>query len=217
MLRIEKNKEPQEFINWKEKFKHIKGREPNYVDLSLPENADIKLCVKQSLMKEQHNLCCYCCAQLVEGRTHIEHFRPRDKYPQLSLNYNNLHVSCNGKDGDSCGHKKENWFEEGVTLSPLLPDIEENFTYLQNGAIEAKDNDKGVMMNISKLSLQEQRLKIARKATLDASLIMTAESAKELEVLLDDLNDMYSEEDGSVLCPFYNIVKYFAKQMEQIL
>lgn len=217
MLRIEKSSEPEEFNSWKEHFQNTRGRKPDYDDLSKPEHHEMKQKVKRALLKEQHNLCCYCCAPLQDKKCHIEHFRPRTDYPQLSLVYDNLHISCNGKNGDSCGHKKDDWFEEGVTLSPLEPLIESKFTYLQNGTIEAKNGNKNVDRNIKKLSLNEERLKIARKEMLDTSHILDAESLEELEILLDDLKLMFPNETDELYCPFYNIIKYFAQQMRECL
>lgn len=200
MLRIEKSNEPEEFISWKEHFENKEGRKPNYADLSEEDHYEIKQEVKQALLNEQHNLCCYCCAQLQKDKCHIEHFRPRTSYPQLSLEYDNLHISCNGKNGDSCGHKKDDWFEEGITLSPLESSIESKFTYLQNGTIQAKDANSDVEQNINKLSLNEQRLKIARKEMLDTSSILEAESLEELEILIDDLKQMFPNETDELIC-----------------
>lgn len=208
MLRIHKKEEPSELRNWKVHFKHSNGREANYEDLSKRENFKIKEQLKKELAEEQHNLCCYCCAELTLKNSHIEHFRPRNKYPQLSLEYNNLHISCNGKDGDSCGHKKEDWFEEGVTLSPLEEDVEEKFVYYRNGKIVEKDDCEKVEENIKRLSLNEERLKIARMQALACSGIEDAESLEELEILLDDLMEMY----GGEICPFWNILRYFAEE-----
>lgn len=217
MRKIEKSDEPEAFYRWKEHFQNIRGRKPDYADLSKTEHYEIKQEVKQALLKEQHNLCCYCCAQLQDDKCHIEHFRPRTDYPQLSLEYDNLHISCNGKNGDSCGHKKEDWFVEGITLSPLEPSIESKFTYLQNGTIEAKDGNRDVKLNIDKLSLNEECLKIARKIMLDTSNILEAESLEELEIILDDLREMYPNDTNEIYCPFCNIIKYFAQQRRECL
>lgn len=48
---------------------------------------------------------CMCCGR-TEGNMHVDHIKPRSKYPQLSLDFNNLQVLCY-----DCNIGKGNWDE----------------------------------------------------------------------------------------------------------
>lgn len=91
---------------------------------------------------EQNYLCIYCESKvtLSNESSHIEHIRPKaqDMYPELTFEYTNLAVSCNGTcfnliDDDSqynCGHIKDNKYEEEKFIHPFeILDIEEYFKY----------------------------------------------------------------------------------------
>ena len=50
---------------------------------------------------------CMCCkAKPGPGRVHVDHIKPRRKYPELALEFDNLQVLC-----DECNHGKGNWDE----------------------------------------------------------------------------------------------------------
>ncbi|MDM8517385.1 retron system putative HNH endonuclease [Desulfobacterales bacterium HSG16] len=90
MRYIEKQDEPDEFVEWKErkddkiwnKFKNRKKR-----------------IVKNAIVEEQGYICCYCGKRIHKDRnTRIEHLKSRSKYPDDTFNYKNLLVSCFGGD-----------------------------------------------------------------------------------------------------------------------
>ncbi|MFT4925759.1 MAG: hypothetical protein ACI8WB_001854 [Phenylobacterium sp.] len=93
---------------------------------------------------EQNALCVYCEATVSLDNSHLEHIKPKaqDKYPQLMFDYHNLAVSCQGtlhnpadnppndKRPSSCGHKKDNHYDETRFLDPTqTPDISAYFVY----------------------------------------------------------------------------------------
>ena len=91
------------------------------------------------LNHEQHALCLYCerAISADTGVSHIEHVQPKQQYPQLTFDYANLAVSCEGyqltpsemadaaKKGHSCGHKKDSEYDSALFLNPLQ---QENIT-----------------------------------------------------------------------------------------
>lgn len=65
--------------------------------------------LQRSLLEEQHDLCCYCMIKLKNNMT-VEHYKPKSKYPELALSYDNLLACCQGNVGNNihlhCGASK---------------------------------------------------------------------------------------------------------------
>mgnify|MGYP003522154302 CR=1 FL=1 len=125
---------------------------------------------KKALMEEQGYICCYCERKLEENDSHIEHFKPKGnlKYSSLSLEYTNLHLSCSGyrNQKDCCGHKKKDWFDEELTISPLEDNVDNLFEYSIDGHIMAASNNKRAISTIDNLDLDSFNLQRQRKITL---------------------------------------------------
>lgn len=76
-----------------------------------------KRILKEHILKEEQNyLCCYCEDKIAMDNTHIEHVKPKHlDIENLTFDYNNLLVSCNGTCRNSvedttrynCGHRKD--------------------------------------------------------------------------------------------------------------
>lgn len=112
---------------------------PVYDDLQNPE----KRALHSSLLKEQGWVCCYCGRSIGQLDSHIEHFRPQERYANLALSYENLHASCIRETEPGrplhCGHAKGADFDEVLQISPLDPQCEERFLYTLDGSILARD------------------------------------------------------------------------------
>ena len=96
MKQIFKNKEPNSLIEHR-----AKGG--NFNDLKKDE-------LRECLLNEQGYICCYCMKRIpqklkpeeIEKHTpdcKIEHFKCQSGNPDLTLNYQNLLISCNGYQG----------------------------------------------------------------------------------------------------------------------
>lgn len=113
--------------------------EPSYDNLQNPE----KKILHQALLEEQAWVCCYCGRSVSLENSHIEHFRPQETYPDLALEFINLHASCirETKPGAPlhCGHAKGNDFDEAKHISPLDPGCEKRFAYTLDGTILVTD------------------------------------------------------------------------------
>lgn len=188
MKRIQKDEEPEFFRKWKE------GGSPNWNPdwVALDSTGDIKRQLMTHLIEEQGGICCYCNRELRDNDFHIEHFRPkeRNRYPELALDYDNLLISCQrqlqSREPRHCGMKKGHWFEEGVTVSPLDPDCEKRFEFLEDGRIRAAGNDSGADKTIKRLGLDIDKLRELRKAAIGAALEgIDALGADELQELID--------------------------------
>lgn len=103
MLKINKENEPEFLLQyksksspktWKDYDSEIKERLKNFI-----------------LEKEQGKYCAYCEKTIYEiSEAHIEHIEPRDKFPKLFQEYNNIIISCNYK--HTCGMSKGNDYNE---------------------------------------------------------------------------------------------------------
>ena len=107
MKYISKHQEPRRFSVWKANQR--RSRRLSWNRFRPPLKAE----VHRSLLREQGYICCYCESRVQVNDSHIEHFRPRSRYPGLALDYENLHCSCllDLKPGQPrhCGHEKRNW------------------------------------------------------------------------------------------------------------
>ena len=79
MKRIMKDPEPTDFSLWKASDRM--AHQPNWKRVPTP----IKQKVHESLMQEQGFLCCYCETSVTANDSHIEHFRPKSRYPAARI------------------------------------------------------------------------------------------------------------------------------------
>lgn len=134
-----------------------------------------------------------------ESNSHNEHIKPRDSYPKLSLDYNNLLVSCT--DDNHCGKYKDNHFDEANFLSPLDEDCEEQFYYHEDGEILGKTEK--ARKTIDMLGLNSKSLKDSRRTLYQqCSLYEDKEIIK--AIFLDEQDGKYSRYIGMIRYFFEN-------------
>jgi uncharacterized protein (TIGR02646 family) len=164
MIKVNKESEP----NFLKEYKR-KNSPKAWTDY----NKDIKEKLKEFILgKEQGNYCAYCQKRIYENdEAHIEHIKPRDKYPNLFEDYNNIIVSCNEK--HTCGMKKANLYDENF-INPVLDNPNEYLDFnLANGEIIPKNNEddtlgyKRAKYTIEVLNLNYYKLTDARKNLID--------------------------------------------------
>ena len=173
MKYIQKSEPPRDFIDWKNSANQ--DWQPSWANFQKPE----KTSVHKSLLQEQGFICCYCGRRIVLTDSHIEHFKPKNKYPDLQLDYGNLIASCE-IDTDElppipvhCGHKKGAWYEEDLMVSPIESNCADFFRYTEDGQIlAAKDIDKrqAAKTTIEKLDLNINKLRKMREAAIEGIL-----------------------------------------------
>lgn len=143
MKRVIKNDPPVWFENWKKNFAAVNGGEASYKrDFPQPEIRRLR----GELLKEQGYICCYCMGRLDIDFSHVEHFRPKAKFPGEDMEYGNLFASCqeNWEDAleDHCGHRKGDWHSPRM-VSPASPQIEGMFGYGLDGQAYPSGRDEG--------------------------------------------------------------------------
>lgn len=210
---IQKQNAPDFFIDdtkdlkaWKE-YKRKKKRLKKYI-----------------LEHEQNHLCCYCEKRITfEGASsHVEHIKPKRKYPHLIFEYSNLLISCQGdhcnEPGDSganiCGHKKDDDYEYENFLDPTeYEKISGYFTFNYEGEIlpSEKDVEKSrYTIDLLNLNGDNNRLAEARKKTL-ISLRRALEQlpAENRKTKLRDMLGDKKREFGTFLR--YRFRRYYSK------
>ena len=125
----------------------------------------------------------------------------------MSLEYSNLHASCQGENGDMkhCGHAKGNDYDKALLISPLDKNCEKRFVYSVNGKIEPSDlSDQGAEYTIKLLALNDERLKKAREEAMWTAGVFYAQGEKERETLIKQ----YSNPADGKRVPFCNAILY---------
>lgn len=169
MKHIAKDQNTPDFDKWKASAND--DWQPTYEDLS----GTIKEEVKNSLIKEQGYICCYCERRLTDDGSHIEHFNPQTNNAVNPLDYANMLCSCQNQleqgEPRHCGHLKGDWFDNQLLVSPLDPDCEGHFTYTADGKIQpAEKSDDSARMTIEKLGLNVNKLNALRKKAIEPFL-----------------------------------------------
>lgn len=213
MKYIRKGEEPEEFTNWKNLEND--DWQPNWDNnFQAPQ----KSIVHQALLGEQGFICCYCGMRITRETSHIEHLKPRSIYPNLALDYTNLMASCQGESEVPpphpvhCGHKKFDWYDEQLMVSPLKANCEDFFRYLGSGdmlSIEDSDKQAAAETTIEKLGLNISKLTRMRREAIDGILQATEGlTNEEIQQLVDGL----AQRDVNGQCtPFWGAIAYTIK------
>ncbi len=88
MKHIRKGEEPRELAEFKACANN--DWQPSFHNL----DKETKKAIKSALIAEQGYICCYCEREISDKDSHIEHFKPRSRYSDEALAYNNLLCSC---------------------------------------------------------------------------------------------------------------------------
>lgn len=220
MKYIKKNQPPQELTDWKKS--ENEDWKPTYKEL----RGDIKTSVHQSLLKEQGFICCYCGQTIHKEDSHIEHLKPQHQYPDLALDYNNMIASCQGEREEPppvpvhCGHKKHQWYDDNLMVSPLDVNCADFFHYTIDGQMlpsNDPDKNKAAQTTIEKIGLNIDKLKRMRKKEIERILeeierilgVLDALSSEDIKMLIDGFEKPDTEGKYS---QFSFVLVYILKQ-----
>lgn len=117
--------------------------------------------IRAALTAETKGRCAYCDASIANVATaHIEHYRPRKKYPELVVEWANLTIAC-----PRCNSKKGDSFSEDIPfVNPFSDDPEAHLIFLAD-LVFAPDSCRG-QHTISTLGLNDEDVVQARKRRL---------------------------------------------------
>ena len=163
-----KGREPEELLAWKE-TQRAGGIDPEYRNRPQPE----KRATMDNLAAEQTGQCVYCGRQVSLDRQrqfHIEHFRPRSRYPELELDYANLFLSCGPEREQgprhTCGNYKADWFEEASHIPPAPKSCAERFRFRSSGEIAGDGSPEADRM-IQVLNMNHPELVTERQVVIE--------------------------------------------------
>ena len=227
MHKIQKRAEPGHFSKWKAEYAAVHGRSPVYEDLANTREYGL---LKKELVKEQGYICCYCQNRIGKSSKmddcNIEHFKPR--HPDRSLltaeeceicenaqmDYRNMFASCLGRlqeDIDPCNHKKDNWYDFELCISPASDKINLLFGYHFNGKMIALNNNPYGNAMKDHLNLNTYILCEQRKAAFTAVLENEFDEDELLEdntYILDTIADYGKMDRNGQYSPFCSMISY---------
>lgn len=165
-----KGDEPDALRTWKAD-QRAAGIDLRYGDLS----REALQATRRALYLEQTGQCVYCGRAIrLEARTthHVEHFRPRSRYPDRELAYANLFLSCGPRQpqGDpqaTCGNEKRDWFDETCHIEPTPEDTcQGRFAFASDGRIQG-DGTREAERMIDVLNLNHPELITERSSLIE--------------------------------------------------
>ena len=189
MKPIQKNIEPDEFVKWKSANQetinrlNTEGKKSDVLWELLPSSLSKDVVpndystpqLRDSLVKEQFYLCCYC-NNAIKGEsldTKIEHYLPKETYRENIFNYQNLLASCNGGERDKsrprdlhCDSYKGSKDPSSLSvINPLDLKVLSDFSYTENGEISGNTEEgKGTILF---LNLHCTKLNLLRKIAIE--------------------------------------------------
>ena len=208
-----------------------KGNEP----LSLKEHREAggdynnldKTELRLSLIEEQGRICCYCLKTIPENglgmhHTKIEHFKCRERNPELILDYQNLHLACEGNQGrkpkfQTCDTRKDNSDINSFTL--LDGSIDNKVGYAKDGTIFSEVEDIENEIN-EVLNLNEQNLRIARNSVISGLSKRVSALKKKGTLRKSTLNKQlafWSAKQGNSFKEYFAVAVYYLESEIQKL
>jgi uncharacterized protein (TIGR02646 family) len=160
MRLIVKNNEPVVLSEFRKKYKGKNHNAAQYDDL--PHEA--RTLIRDCLLTEQYGICAYCMSSIKNKSCHIEHIKPRSRFPGMSLDYGNLVASC--ESGNNCGKHKGNKHSDDF-VAPTEADCESHFSYTMDGRVIPLTDRANYTIKL--LNLNSYKLKTARKTAIISS------------------------------------------------
>lgn len=161
------------------------------------------------LLEEQNLLCAYCERTIDDNpkNSNIDHFRLKagHLFPEKTLDYNNLLVSCNtyGRCSNYKDKHIKNKSEYDNIINPIVENPDEFFDYLLTGEIVAIDKNIKAEFTIDIFQLgQKQDEPLSRQRR------ELAEAIKGVNLSLDEIYDIFGNE-------FYSFIKNIYKKLEE--
>lgn len=202
-------------------------------------DSDVKIQLRESLLKEQGHLCAYCMKRIDDTKdTKIEHFKART--PENELQYHNLLAVCRGGDSGpvkarSCDTKKEN---RPIFVNPLSKSDMNRIYYNNSGEIHSSDITKynfeyqdSIGRHYSGITSPDQDIceclnlnyengapMMGRKTALRKfqKLLHRYKDKKSKRVFLEKMQRIYSEQ-SDYLEPYVGILRWYVeKKLKQL-
>ena len=177
MLKLNKKDEPDFFSEFKKKEKP-----KDWKDLDFEIKKKLKKHMLENEQKIDDKSYCPYCEMIISSenndlkedkKCHIEHIKPKSKFPNLAFDYRNFLTSCSDK--NTCGHCKQSDWDNKLFINPIEENPEEYFSYsIRTGKIipkkEAGLEYEKAIKTIEILNLNENKLCDYRKSYINQIL-----------------------------------------------
>jgi uncharacterized protein (TIGR02646 family) len=206
MKYIIKSKEPTSLIQYRQQIDaHFDG---------YSEKNDLR----NTLLKEQKYICCYCMQRITTAKMKIEHFIPqsdKEEGEKLQLVYRNLLGACLGNEGQPkhlqhCDTHKAN---QKITINPTLQNCEYLIKFDANGKVSSDNFEINKDLNET-LNLNTESLIENRRQALDSALQELANKnsiAWTKEILQREI-DKWNAVNDEKYKPYCQIVIFYLKK-----
>jgi len=202
MKYIKKSKEPNSLTQYRQ-------QQAAYYD-GYPQKDELR----DSLLKEQKYICCYCMQRISKDKMRIEHWSSQSEFPAQQLIYTNLLGACSGNERQPenlqhCDVRRKNI---PLKINPTISTCDILIKFKANGEIYSDDTDINKDLNIT-LNLNYQTIVKNRKTVLDTAYeklgIYKGTWSKEL---LQREIDKWESEYNEKYQPYCQIVIYQLKK-----
>jgi len=172
-------------------IKIIKVREPSeWTEHRTTPGAEYeaKPALRNSLLDEQGFICAYCMRRITYENSIIEHIKCRSKRPDLSMNYDNMVICCQGNinDEDHCDKLKH---DSDIAFSPFEDVFIDSLSYeTKNGKIKSSNTQWQDELE-SILNLNNSLLKLNRQAVIEGVIGVLAKKGYTLHQLSSQFNE----------------------------
>jgi len=184
--------------------------EHNWSDVASADRVQIRAHLEQ--MQGRH--CAYCEGPLDVLGHHIEHFRRKHLFQQLTFSWSNLYWSCDQT--DSCGHYKDHGagvYNVDELIDPCIDDPDRFFRFRSDGTITVRSNLQVMdqhraneTLRVFNLHPRWGRLRNMRKAAI-AGYVSLADP--QLGFSASELREFFSDELAlAATQPFYTAVRH---------
>lgn len=139
--------------------------------------------VKAALCDMYNRYCCYCEGDIaLTGYAHIEHYKPKSKYPELCFEWNNLHQSCS-----KCNtNKNDKWDDDNPILNPT-DDEPEKYLYFNGTILCYVQNDKRAKNTVDHLKLNQRSELMNLKTKLLDKVLKYRDETDEIKKVVKDM------------------------------
>jgi len=170
--------------------------------------------LRDSLLKEQKYICCYCMQRISKEKMRIEHWNSQTGFPAQQLIYTNLLGACPGNEGQPknlqhCDVSRKNI---PLKINPTISTCEILIKYKANGEIHSDDADINNDLSVT-LNLNYQTIVNNRKAVLDTvyKRLEIHKGTWSKNLLQKEIDKWEGEYDGKYQ-PYCQIVIYHLKK-----
>lgn len=197
------------------KYRH--GRD-TWNDVSSADRQEIRDCLREM----QGHRCGYCEASVDDFGHHIEHFRRKSIFPQLTFTWDNLLLCC-GKD-DCCGHYKDNngWpYDPETLVNPTVDEPDDFFYFRESGVIDVRSGCDDARAHRARETLRVLnlnhwgRLRPMRARQLQWYKDMDPDVFDQLMALEEEDRRAYIAEELNATAgePFCTIIRHFLQDL----